>query len=373
MFSPLEGFVAWPYGTRETNECSSMNTISRAVDLPDAWDAVAAGNFALQRRFLRQLEGCTSTEKRYHLFHDDGGRLDSIICEQSIDRFNLTQYTPIDWRVRARLLHVPLSVARPGLVVGDRTRGQVEDFVRSLPGFTIILNWPGDEGFTDMAAGTMSPQLRLRVRWTDFDAYLESLRSGYRHRLRKALRKGRELRFRILQDNREFDERLYGFYRRINERARVRVETLGIEWFRSSLGRIIVCEHRGVSQGFIQLVENGRELVWTFVGYAEETNTEYDVYQNLLVALVRHAIENRFETVDMGQTAEEAKLKLGCEYVPLRVLVRHSLAWKSWLCRRLMPYSGHKPVGDNFRVFRGADAPAGRRTAEPRQPVAVFS
>lgn len=37
--------------------------------------------------------------------------------------------------------------------------------------------------FADMVAGTMGPQVSLRLRWRSFEDYLASQRSAYRHRL----------------------------------------------------------------------------------------------------------------------------------------------------------------------------------------------
>lgn len=329
-----------------------MKTIQRASELPIEWDELAGDNYALQRRFLSVLETATDSRKSYHLFHDDEGRLDSIVLSQQVRKFNLTQYTPFNVPVTANLLHVPLSVTRPGMVVGERTRSQVESFVKSLRGYSLILNWDKPGTFADMVAGTMSPQVSLRLRWKSFEDYLASQRSAYRHRLQKALKKGREQRFRFLQDNREFEEVYHSFYLRLNETSRIRVEKLDFSWFRSDLGRILICEHDGKPQGFAQAIENGKELVWAFVGHCQEDNAARDIYLNLILRLIRYGIENGFEIFEMGQTAEDAKLRLGGTYTPLNALVRHSSPLMHLGCRLSMPFLVCKPVPDKFRVFR---------------------
>jgi hypothetical protein len=326
--------------------------IDRARDLPEEWDALAGDNYALQRRFLRVLEGATDSRKSYHLFHDDLGRLDSIALLQKVGKFNLAQYTPFDVPVAANLLHVPLSVSRPGMVVGERTRHEVEAFIRKLPGYSLVLNWREPGTIAGMVAGTMSPQVSLRLRWKSFEDYLASQRSAYRHRLQKALRKGSGLDFRFLADNREFDERYHEFYLDLNRKSRIRIERLDISWFRSDLGRILICEHRGKPQGFAQVIENGKELVWAFVGHCQEDNPVRDIYLNLILHLIRHAIENGFELFEMGQTAEDAKLRLGGTYTPLKALIRHSFPVVHMGCHLTMRFLSCKPVPEKFRVFR---------------------
>ncbi len=329
-----------------------MIRIEHARELPGEWDDLAADNYALQKRFLTVLETATEAEKSYHLFHDGQGRLDSIVFLQRVAKFNLTQYTPFNVPVAANLLHVPLSVTRPGMVLGERTRVQVECFVKSLRGYSLILNWDKPGTFADMVAGTMSPQVSLRLRWKSFDDYLASQRSAYRHRLQKALKKGRELRFRFLVDNREFEDVYHSFYLRLNSTSRIRIEKLDISWFRSDLGRILICEHDGKPQGFAQAIENGKELVWAFVGHCQHDNAQRDIYLNLILRLIRHGIENGFEVFEMGQTAEEAKLRLGGTYTHLQALARHSFPLMHLGCRLVMPMLACKPVPDIFRVFR---------------------
>jgi hypothetical protein len=326
--------------------------IDDARELPAQWDVLAGDNYALQRRFLRVLEGASDSTKSYHLFHDDRGVLDSIAVLQKVRRFNLSQYTPFNMPVAANLLHVPLSVSRPGIVLGDRTRVQVESFVRGLPGYSLVLNWREPGTFAGMVAGTMSPQVSLRIRWKTFEDYLGAQRSAYRRRLRKAFDRGRELRFRFLEDNNDFDERFYDFYLRLNRTSRIRVERLDISWFRSDLGRILLCEVGGRPQGFAQVIENGKELVWAFVGHSQQDNAERDIYLNLILHLIRHAIENGYEEFEMGQTAEDAKLRLGGRYTPLKALIRHANPMMHLGCRLTMPWLSCRPIPDNFRVFR---------------------
>lgn len=329
-----------------------MLTLQFAADLPPAWDALAGDNYALRRPFLAALETGNPCGQAYHLFHRPDGRLDSIVVTCVAPGLNLAMYTPLTWRIRATLLHLPLSVTRPGYVLGSATRDEVERWVRSLFGYVVILNWAAAGTLAGAARGAMSWQISLRLRWRSFEDYLGAMRSGHRHRCRLAARRGRGLRFRFLADNAAFDERLHALYLRVNRRSRIRVETLGIDFFRAPVSRIAVCEHGAEQLGFIQLVENGTELVFAFIGYDEARNREHDIYLNLLLFMIRYAIERGFATLEMGQTAEDAKLKLGGDSTPLSVLIRHSNPLLHRAVALLLPRIGYRPPPDAFRVFR---------------------
>jgi hypothetical protein len=328
-----------------------MREILHAAELPSEWDALTGDNYALKRDFLACLERCNPCHQRYYLFEDAQGRVDSILMTIRV-RMNLAQYSPFTFRVPVTLVHVPLSVVRPALVMGEATRHEVETFVRGLRGYSIVLNWRGEPGFAGMASGPMSPQVSLAIRWKRFEDYLADLRSNYRYRFRKATRKGAGLTYRFLEDNREFSPELYGFYSRLFDKSRIRIERLSLEYFRQAPGKILVCERDGEPVGFVQLIDNHPELVWSFVGYHPELNHECDIYLNLLLQMIRLAIEGGYTTLEMGQTAEDAKLKVGGRFTPLRVLVQHSHPLFNWFMHRTMPFLGWRPVPDQFHVFR---------------------
>jgi len=332
-----------------------MITLERAGDLPSSWDDLAGNNYALRRDFLQLLEVSQPCEQRYHLFHTPTERLDSIILTFRI-RMNLMQYTPFTWHERVTMVHIPLSVTRPALVIGVETENEVASFLKTIPGYSIILNWRGSPQFAHYCCGTMSPQLALDLRWKSFAQYLDSMRSNYRYRYSKAQKKGLGLNYRFLADNAEFSPAMYAQYMHVNQKSRIRIETLTLEYFRQPTGRLLLCELEGQPMGFMQLIENGSELIWAFVGYDPRHNQTFDIYLNMLLFLVRYAIENGFTVLEMGQTAEDAKLKLGACYTPLRILVGHSNPILNLLMRLSMPFLGYKAPPENFRVFHGATA-----------------
>ena len=53
------------------------------------------------------------------------------------------------------------------------------------------------------------------------------------------------------------------------------------------------------------------ELIFLLGGFHRSYNERLDLYYNLLLKLVDYAIEKGYKYLDLGQTAEETKLKLG--------------------------------------------------------------
>jgi hypothetical protein len=325
---------------------------SRAQTLPAEWDALCGDNYALKRDFLSHMEAGSPSDQRYYVFRTPGGEVDSILMTCLAPKCNLLMFTPLTYRVRATFVYVPLSVARPGYVIGARTRAEVESLLRRLRGYVIILNAPPASKVGGFADGRTCSGIRLRLRWKTLDDYLGSMRSHYRYRHRKAMDKGAGLRYRILPDNRAFDRTLYGFYEAVHGRSRVRVEKLTLDYFRAPLSKTLVCEREGQPVGFIQMIENGEELVFAFAGLDYAHNGQYDVYFNLLLKMVEYGIVHGFKILELGQTAEDAKLRLGGEFTELRALIRHSHPIINGLIHRVIGLISYKRPGTCHRVFK---------------------
>ncbi len=330
-----------------------ITTCTRAADLPEDWDDAVGDNIYLRRDFLTFLEGCEDCGQRYHYIRDDQQRMDTVFMTHKRHNYNLAMFTPRDLLVTMTFVYVPLSVTRPGIEAG-RHREEALAFIRSLRGYKLVLNLTDREvpGFT---TGRTCSQCVLAVRWTSFEQYLASLRSHYRHRYRKALRASAGLRMRFLDDPAEFDERLYELYLQVVHRSRLVIETLTIDFFRGHYFQIFVLEDDDGPQGFVQLLANGEELIFEFVGVNYAANHRYDTYQRLLLEIVRYGIDNGFSTIDFGQTADDSKLKLGCEYRDLWAALHHSNPLVMLGARLFTKQLEYRPLTTSFQVFKEVD------------------
>lgn len=332
----------------------SQRTANAAAELPDEWDRLAGENPYLKKNFLRFIER-TERDFRptYYMFYDNA-RLDSCFVAFKMRRFNLGMFARFDFFAPVTMIYLPMSVSRPGMVIG-RLKGEVLEAIRGIKGFTLALNLEdGDaEGF---ATGLTCPKCILDVRWKSFDEYVASLRSDYRSRMKKILKRSEALRLRFIDGATEFGEEAYRLYRNVLDRSDAKIETLSREYFTGGNFKIFVAELDGKTVGFTQLLENGSELIFEFVGLDYSCNREYKVYHRMLAEIIRYAVEHGFETVDFGQTADDAKLKLGARYTYLYAWLRHSCPLINFFCKRLKNKLVYKPLETRYRVFKGEQA-----------------
>lgn len=321
----------------------------RAADLPSEWDDAAGGNIYLTRAFLAFMEEADDLEKCYFGVYSDG-KLDTIFETVLQPEFNLAMFMGKVKKIKATMIYVPLSVTRPGISYKNCFDEAVE-FIRKLPGYKVFLNLP-DVSAKGFAKGFTCPKCILDIKWKTFDEYLNSLRSNYRYRYKKALAKSAPLSIRYLKNGDEFTKEMYTLYEHVHDKSIIRVEKLTERFFHGEFFKIFVLEEQGVPRGFVQLLEIGDELVFEFVGVDYSVNSKYDIYISMLLEIIRYGIENGFKSIDFGQTADDAKLKLGCRHVPLYALLGHSNSIKNCACKLLAPKLQCKPFSQRFDVFK---------------------
>jgi len=329
-----------------------LEILETASSLPADWDDACGDHYFLKRSFLQLMEAAYPSGQRYFAFRDAAGRLDSVMQTYRHPGFNIAMFTPVPVRLPVTMVYAPLSIARPSLLLGATTRPEVERALHAIPGFKVILNLPPGTRLKDFASGLTFPQIVLRNRWASFDQYLGAMRSNHRRRALTALRKASGLEVRLLEDNAQFDAQAYALYEQVFGRSRTKIEKLPIAFFQANLSRILVAAAGGEPVGFIQMIENGRELVFAFVGLDYRHNRSYDTYHFMLLKMVEYAITHGFERVDLGQTAEDTKLRLGGERRPLLAMIGHSNPVMNWFTAKLSPLLSYRIPRTQFHVFK---------------------
>ncbi|MCL1825639.1 MAG: GNAT family N-acetyltransferase [Betaproteobacteria bacterium] len=333
-----------------------------ADELPENWDQGLGSNIYLSRSFLRFMEGRSDVEdSRYYMFTDHSSVPDTRFMLFTRKKYVITQFTKFSLKAFSRFVYVPLSVARAGVRLGTGSSGLFFGFVRGLKGMRLVFNQPGDVRSPGFVQVMTCPRCVLDVRWDSFDSYMADLRSNYRNRYKKALKRSTGLRIYKLGDNNCFGEDLYALYLQVLERADYKIETLGLEFFRGNFFDIFVMEDEsGRPVAFYQLLENGDELIFEFTGFDADLASRHDAYNRMLMEIIRHGIENGFKRIDFGQTAEEAKLRVGCRYEYIYVLASHSNPLLNFALKIFAPLLNYKPIPeDSFNVFKATPTDQG--------------
>ncbi len=323
--------------------------LTSATQLPPEWDNLDQENPYLARQFLSFVE---QTEKdfhpAYHLFYD-GDRLDSCFIAFQRKKYNVAMFTRLNFRINVTMIYLPMCVTRGGFYFG-KLREQALQAIQKIKGYKMLLNelTPQAEGF---AVGYTCPKCILTLRWNTFDEYLSALRSDYRNRAKKILKRSQNLTMRFIKPQ-EFTDEMYQMYLNVLNRSKIKIETLSKEYFQGEQFTLFVMEKDGKPVGFTQLLPNGEELIFEFVGVDYAYNKDNATYHRMLFEIIRYGIENGYKSIDYGQTADDIKLKLGSEYTYLYAYFHHSNPFIHFFCKKLGPFLEYKPFTTKYNTFR---------------------
>ncbi len=328
-------------------EIKKYNSI---LEVGDEWDTVVKDNIYLTKKFLSFMEEIDPCKQEYYMIFKDH-KLDGVFMMYERPKYNLGMFTQLNLVVKMKLMYVPISVTRPGIACHETLKDAL-GYISKMKGPKMVLNLEEKDLDNHYAVGLTCPKCIFYNHFTSFDDYLSSLRSNYRRRCMKALEKSKNLKLYYLKDNKLFTEEMYQCYLNVYRKSRIRVEKLSIDFFRGDFFKIFVLEYEGKVMGFGQMIENGSELIFEFVGLHYEFNTRFDTYHRILLEIVKYGIEHGFKTIDFGQTADESKLKLGCQYTYLYAYLHHRNKLINSINKKIAHKIQYKPIDIEYKIFK---------------------
>ncbi|HSE04820.1 MAG TPA: GNAT family N-acetyltransferase [Methylomirabilota bacterium] len=205
----------------------------------------------------------------------------------------------------------------------------------------------------------------LEARFTDFRDYCAALTSHYRSDIRRSERKFRASGFRVVQLHdaaeirRVYTPDVHRLYEAVVARSTVKLEVLPVEFFWElvrqfpDLVGLTVVYDRDRIVAFNWGMMDGGVHHYLFCGMDYAVAREADLYFNLMYHQLDDALRQAPERIEVGQTADAFKARLGCRPAPryfyvkagrlaARVALRHGF-------RLVFP---DRPPAPAYAVFR---------------------
>lgn len=326
--------------------------LKNANELPKEWNELCEKNIYMKKSFLMYMEKVNYCNQSYHLFYKNN-KLYS--CFMMFERkFNLFIFTnKFDIKVNMKFIYLPLSVTAPSIVF-DEDKSEVETVLNKMKGIKIIINTDENDRISNFHQGHYLPICILENKWNTFDDYMNNLRSNYRRRYNQALKKGKKLEVKVLKNNQEFTQEMYQLYEQVYNHSTYSLEKLNLEFFKNDISKIITFTANNKVSAILQLIEDRKNdtLIFEFGGYDYSVAHEYDLYHNMLIYIVKYAISNNFKYINLGQTAYDAKLKLGAKMNYNYFLLSHSNKLVNSLIKTHIHFLEYKVKNYSFNVFK---------------------
>jgi hypothetical protein len=200
----------------------------------------------------------------------------------------------------------------------------------------------------------------LRIRWTSYEAYLESMRAGYRRQLlhARARTDAQGVRFRTVTGRAAGDLRIFHLYEQVMDHAEFQLERLNPQFFQGlaesfgSACRVILAERGGEAVAAAILLRSGSRLAFLLAGIDYAFNRASGAYISLVGEVVAEAIREGVDYLELGQTSYALKTRLGAEEIPRDLYLKGCSAGLHRMLRAGAPllFPAHPPTPR--RVFR---------------------
>jgi hypothetical protein len=140
------------------------------------------------------------------------------------------------------------------------------------------------------------------------------------------------------------------------KRSKGKLETLSQEFFQNlpSNFNLTTFYHSDKLIGWYITTTFGEKFYFFLGGIDYTQNRQYNTYFNILLSVVKEGIENKVATIDLGQTAEIPKLRLGGILVEKSMLGYHSNRAMRMILKTGKSLLEYSTVVDEPHVFKSA-------------------
>jgi hypothetical protein len=210
------------------------------------------------------------------------------------------------------IVGIPCSVSCPG-IFGDweAVKELKKHILTNEKGFLLFLNL---EIIIDetLPSGKTLPTLILKNLFSSVEEYMDSLRSDYRRRTKKLLYlpNGIKIEKRNFSN---FTQKMYQQYLDVFRRSNDKLEKLDYDFFRNleEPFQLMVCIKNEDVIGWNITLQNNNTFYFFLGGIDYQYNKTNSTYLKLMLQIVTEGIERNAHQIDLGQTAEIPKMKLG--------------------------------------------------------------
>ena len=162
--------------------------------------------------------------------------------------------------------------------------------------------------------------MNLPKEWKNFDDYLSALASKYRQRVKSTYKKSQVLTYKelSLEEVEQNTPLMRELFLSVVGKAGFNLQESADDYLvhlKRSMGdkyyiRGYYLEDKMLA--FMSILKTGEhEIEAHFLGYSDEDNHEYKIYQRILYDIIQYGIENQMRDISFGRTAMEIKTTVG--------------------------------------------------------------
>lgn len=173
--------------------------------------------------------------------------------------------------------------------------------------------------------------------WTKFEDYLAALKSKYRVRIKRALKKAEPIERKLLtiEDLERYELRIHELYLQTALQANFNLFILPKDYFRQM--KIHLEDHfdvfgyflNGELIGFYTVIYDEGFVDAHFLGYDKSKNAQHQSYLNMLIDILKAGLSHGAKEIHFSRTALEIKSSMGAQPQEMVFYLRSQRQWQN--------------------------------------------
>ena len=328
-----------------------MTRFLRAIYLPDEWNVLALDYFQT-REFLDYTERYNSCRQRYYTLFEGSDLVAGIIVYTL--KLDLLTFVSIPSPYKMHIAGVPCSVSSSGFLGSlEHFQELIKNVISHEKGLFICLNLNVVPDFHDMVVGRTLPAVIIENRFYSWENYIQSLRADYRRRIMNLSHSFRGINAERTTCSR-FSSEMYHQYRKVLKRSKGKLETLSFSFFKNLPANFCLSAYYQKTNllGWYISISYKKKFSFFLGGIEYGMNSRYNTYLNILSGVLREGIERNASLIDLGQTAEIPKMRLGGRLAEKVMLGYHPNRLVKYLLKAgkgVLEYSKNFPEHNVFK------------------------
>lgn len=297
--------------------------IQKVVNLPTEWDELA-DNYFQQTAFLCHAEKYNPCHQRYYLALQ-GNKLVAAAIVYTL-RLDMLTFIKVKSPIRMHIVGIPCSVSSAGIFGFTASVSALKEHIYKVEkGFILLLNLEEQPTGGSNATGKTLPTVVVSNHYNDWQDYTSSFRSGYRRRINQLNQPIEGVRVEKKSCS-EFTQTMYEQYLEVYKKSSGKLEKLNFDFFRYLPDdfSLTICLKNEQVIGWNISLSNQKTHYFFLGGIDYKLNTICKTYLRLLSNLIREGIENHSELIELGQTAEIPKMRMGGKPMSRYMEAHHS-------------------------------------------------
>jgi len=204
-----------------------------------------------------------------------------------------------------------------------------------------------------MFVGRTWPNIVLANRFASWEHYLAALRSHYRRRLHQVLEDAAGFETRRMPCN-LYTDKMHALYLEVHRRSKGRLERLISTFFRNLPESFCLTTYTagGKLRGWTITLRDGDRFCF-FLGGQDYSYSPRRLYLVKLLDVVKSGVESGASTIDLGQSAEVPKMRLGGRPHEKIMLAYHRRLIPRVMLRAGMGVLSYREHIPDTNVFKG--------------------